>query len=87
MSYKYVSEAIPNQTISVVTDDLWTMQALRLFPAAVIVPIMQICWTLFSIINGGPPLPAHVAVSCDDQNCVSMMPTCRRQECATWLQA
>jgi hypothetical protein len=28
------------------------MQALRLFPAAVIVPMMQIAWTLFSIING-----------------------------------
>ena len=30
---------------------LW--QALRLFPAMVIVPTMQISWTLFSILSGG----------------------------------
>ena len=29
------------------------MQALRLFPAVVIVPTMQISWTLFSVISGG----------------------------------
>ena len=29
------------------------MQALRLFPAVVIVPTMQISWTLFSVVSGG----------------------------------
>ena len=29
------------------------LQALRLFPAVVIVPTMQISWTLFSVISGG----------------------------------
>lgn len=29
------------------------VQALRLFPAVVIVPTMQISWTLFSVISGG----------------------------------
>lgn len=33
---------------------LWIyLQALRLFPAVVIVPTMQISWTLFSVISGG----------------------------------
>lgn len=36
-------------------------QALRLFEAAVIVPVMQICWTLFSIVNGGR-LPSACAL-------------------------
>ena len=29
------------------------LQALRLFPAVVIVPTMQISWTLFSVVSGG----------------------------------
>lgn len=29
------------------------MQALQLFPAIMIVPMMQISWTLFSILSGG----------------------------------
>src|SRR4051812_38129741 len=29
------------------------LQALKLFPAIVIVPTMQISWTLFSILSGG----------------------------------
>ncbi len=28
------------------------MQGLGMFPAMLIVPMMQICWTLFSIISG-----------------------------------
>ncbi len=32
---------------------LWLLQALRLFPAVVIVPTMQISWTLFSVVSGG----------------------------------
>ncbi len=32
--------------------DTWCAQALRLFPAVVIVPTMQIAWTLVSIISG-----------------------------------
>lgn len=29
------------------------LQALQLFPAIMIVPMMQISWTLFSILSGG----------------------------------
>jgi len=29
------------------------VQALQLFPAIMIVPMMQISWTLFSILSGG----------------------------------
>ena len=32
---------------------LLVLQALRLFPAVVIVPTMQISWTLFSVVSGG----------------------------------
>ena len=35
------------------TEMLDVLQALRLFPAVVIVPTMQISWTLFSVVSGG----------------------------------
>jgi len=33
-------------------DVLLPMQGLNMFPAMVIVPTLQICWTLFSIVSG-----------------------------------
>jgi drug/metabolite transporter (DMT)-like permease len=44
-----------NLVLFIVAAAFWVTRlnmALRLFEAAVIVPVMQICWTLFSIING-----------------------------------
>ena len=31
---------------------VFSLQGLRMFPAMIIVPLMQICWTLFSIVSG-----------------------------------